>query len=78
MKNKEYSKWVKLLIIVLGIVGSVLSWFGLLGSATIDEIWKVCGFAYAISLGVMDFNISKDNWSEKKTESKKEVCEVEK
>lgn len=78
MKNKEYSKWLKLLIIVLGMIGSVLSWFGLLGNATIDEIWKVCGCAYAISLGVMDFNISKDNWSEKKVEKKEEVCEVEK
>lgn len=78
MKNKEYSKWVKLFIILLGFVLSVLSWFGLLGTATIDEIWKVCTFAYAISLGVMDFNISKDNWSEKKGEKKEEACEVEK
>lgn len=81
MKNKEYSKWVKLFIILLGIAGSVLVWFGRLGSATVDEVWKACGLAYAISLGVMDFNISKDNWTEKKAEKNEEneeACEVEK
>lgn len=66
MRNKDYSKWVKLAIVVLAVVASVLKWFGIMGNATIAEIWQVAGFAYAISLGTMDFNIIKDNWTEKK------------
>ena len=66
MKNKDYSKWVKLAIVVLAVVASVLKWFGIMGNATIAEIWQVAGFAYAIALGTMDFNIIKDNWTEKK------------
>lgn len=61
MKNKDYSKWLKLLIVVLAVTASVLKWFGVLGSATITEIWEVAGFAYGISLGTMDFNIIADN-----------------
>ena len=68
MKNKDYSKWLKLLIVVLAVVASVLKWLGFMGSATIGEIWQVAGFAYAISLGTMDFNICKDNWVENKNE----------
>lgn len=63
MKNKDYSKWLKLLIVILAVVASVLKWLGFMGSATIPEIWQVAGFAYAISLGTMDFNICKDSWS---------------
>ena len=31
-----------------------------------EEIRQVAGFAYAIALGTMDFNIIKDNWTENK------------
>jgi len=68
MKNKDYSKWLKLAIVVLAVVASVLKWFGVMGDATIGEIWEVAGFAYGISLGTMDFNICKDNWSKKDDE----------
>lgn len=68
MKNKNYSKWLKLLIVILAVVASVLKWFGIMGNATISEIWEVAGFAYAISLGTMDLNIVKDSWTEKKEE----------
>lgn len=66
MKNKEYSKWLKLIIVILAGIASVLKWVGLLKYATISEIWQVAGFAYAISLGTMDLNITKDSWTEKK------------
>ena len=65
MKNKDYSKWLKLIIAVLAVIASVLKWFGIMGNASIDEIWQVAGFAYAISLGTMDLNIIKDSWTEK-------------
>ena len=68
MKNKDYSKWLKLIIVVFAVIASILKWFGIMGSATIAEIWQVAGFAYAISLGTMDFNICKDNWVENKNE----------
>lgn len=64
MKNKDYSKWLKLLIVILAVVASVLKWFGIMGNATIGEIWQVAGFAYAISLGTMDLNIVADNFKE--------------
>ena len=63
VKNKDYSKWLKLAIVVFAVVASVLKWFDLMGNATIAEIWQVAGFAYGISLGTMDFNICKDSWS---------------
>ena len=65
MKNKDYSKWLKLLIVVLAVVASVLKWFGVMGNASISEIWQVAGFAYAISLGTMDLNICRDVWVNK-------------
>jgi len=68
MKNKDYSKWLKLIIVVFAVVASVLKWLGFMGSATITEIWQVAGFAYAISLGTMDFNICKDNFRENKND----------
>lgn len=64
MKNKDYSKWLKLGIVILAVVASVLKWFGILGSATITEIWQVAAMAYAISLGTMDFNIMADTIKE--------------
>lgn len=66
MKNKDYSKWLKLLIVVLCVIASVLKWFNILGSATITEIWQVGAMAYAVSLGTMDLNIILDNFREKK------------
>lgn len=68
MKNKDYSKWLKLLIVVLCTVASVLKWFGILGDATITEIWQVGAMAYAVSLGTMDLNIILDNFREKKND----------
>lgn len=65
MKNKDYSKWVKLALVLLALAASVLKWLGLMGNATIGEIWQVAGFAYAICLGTMDLNIVKDSWSKK-------------
>lgn len=76
IKNKDYSKWIKLALIILGISFSVMKWFGIMGNATIDEIWKVIGFAYGVGLGTMDINIVRDSWTEKK--EKAEACEVEK
>lgn len=35
MKNKEYSKWLKLLIVILTVVASVLKWFGIMGNASV-------------------------------------------
>ena len=65
MKNKDYSKWLKLLIVVLAVVASVLKWFGILGNASISEIWQVSGVSCAISLSTMDFNIIADGFREK-------------
>ena len=76
MKNKAYSKWLKLLIVVLAIVASVLKWFGVMGNASISEIWQVAGFAYAISLGTMDFNICRDVWVNKNNLDNKEADEL--
>jgi hypothetical protein len=71
MKNKDYSKLLKLLIVVLAVVASVMKWYGILGNATITEIWQVAAMAYAVSLGTMDFNICVDNWKEQKDGSAK-------
>lgn len=76
MKNKAYSKWLKLLIVVLAIVASVLKWFGVMGNASIAEIWQVAGFAYAISLGTMDLNICRDVWVNKNNLDNKEADEL--
>lgn len=76
MKNKDYSKWLKLLIVVLAVIASVLKWFGVLGNAGISEIWQVAGFAYAISLGTMDLNICRDVWVNKNNLDNKEEDEL--
>lgn len=76
MKNKAYSKWLKLLIVVLAIVASVLKWFGVMGNASVSEIWQVAGFAYAISLGTMDLNICRDVWVNKNNLDNKEEDEL--
>ena len=70
MKNKDYSKWIKFGLVVLGIGLSVLKWFGIMGNATISEIWEVVAFAYGVGLGTMDFNIIVDNLKEKISEEK--------
>lgn len=75
MKTKEYSKNGKLVLIVLGLGLSVLCWFGLLGSATIDDIWKVIGLAYGVGFGFIDLNITKDSWTEKKAASDAEEAQ---
>ncbi len=72
MKNKDYSKWLKLIIVILAVFASVLKWTGILAGASINEIWQVAGFAYAISLGTMDFNICKDSWTDKPAASSSE------
>ena len=76
MKNKNYSKWLKLLIVVLAVIASVLKWFGVMGNAGIAEIWQVAGFAYAISLGTMDLNICRDVWVNKNNLDNKEEDEL--
>lgn len=76
MKNKDYSKWLKLLIVVLAIAASVLKWFGIMGNASIAEIWQVAGFAYAISLGTMDLNICRDAWVNKNNLDNTEADEL--
>ena len=68
MKNKDYSKWLKLLIVTLCMVASVLKWLGFMGNATITEIWQVGAMAYALSLGTMDLNIVLDNFRENKND----------
>lgn len=65
MKNKDYSKIIKLLLVLLGFLLSLLKWFSLLPSATISEIWQVIAMAYAVGLGTMDFNIIVDTWKGK-------------
>ena len=70
MKNKDYSKWIKFGLVVLGIGLSVLKGFGIMGNATISEIWEVVAFAYGVGLGTMDFNIIIDNLKEKISEEK--------
>lgn len=66
MKNKDFSKWIKFALIILGIGLSVLKWLGIMGNATIAEIWQMIAFAYGIGLGTMDLNIIVDNLMEKK------------
>lgn len=66
MKNKDYSKWLKLLIVIFCTTASILKWFDVLGNATIAEIWQVGAMAYAVSLGTMDLNIIIDGIREKK------------
>lgn len=68
IKNKDYSKWLKLLIVILCTFASVLKWFGILGAATITEIWQVGAMAYAVSLGTMDLNIIIDTFKERKND----------
>lgn len=66
MKNKDYSKWLKLVIVLLAAVATVLKWRGVLPEATVNEIWLSASFAYGISLGTMDFNIIRDGFTESK------------
>lgn len=68
MKNKDYSKWIKLALVIGGVIGSILKWCGIMGNATIGEIWEVVAFAYGICLGTMDLNILVDNLRESRKE----------
>ncbi len=70
MKNKDYSKWLKLILVIIGFILSVLKWVNIIPNASISEIWQVIGFAYAISLGTMDLNICRDSWTGNKPEEK--------
>lgn len=65
MKNKNYSRSVKLLLVIGGVIASVLKWFDIMGNASITEIWQVVAFAYGVGLGTMDLNIVVDNWKGK-------------
>lgn len=66
MKVKNISMLVKIVLVILGFGLSVLKWCGILPNADFNEIWKACAFAYGISMGSVDFNITRDNWVEKK------------
>ena len=69
MKVKNISMLVKIVLVILGFGLSVLKWCGILSNADFNEIWKACAFAYGISMGSVDFNITRDNWVEKKEQS---------
>lgn len=62
MKNKDYSKYGKLLIVALATAACILKWCGILSQATVTEIWQTAYLAYGLSLGTMDFNIIVDSW----------------
>ena len=66
MKVKQISMLVKIVLVVAGFGLSVLKWCNILPNADFGEIWKACTFAYGISMGDIDFNITRDNWIEKK------------
>lgn len=66
MKVKSISLLVKIILVVLGFAFSILKWCDILPNADFNEIWKACAFAYGISMGDIDFNITRDNWVEKK------------
>lgn len=70
MKVKTISLLVKIILVVLGFTFSILKWCDILPNADFNEIWKACAFAYGISMGDIDFNITRDNWVEKKEQSK--------
>lgn len=69
MKVKNISMLVKIVLVVLGFAFSILKWCGILLNADFNEIWKACAFAYGISMGSVDFNITRDNWVEKKEQA---------
>ena len=62
MKNKDYSKYGKLLIVLLATAACVMKWCGLLCNATVTEIWQTAYLAYGLSLGTIDWNIIVDSW----------------
>ena len=70
MKVKNFSLLAKVIIVIIGFGLSVLKWLGILPNATIGEIWTVCGSAYGILLGTVDFNICRDNEVENKIDLK--------
>ena len=68
MKVKDKSFLGKMILIFLGLVLCILHWCNILPDADIKEIWYSIAFAYGVGLGTVDFNIIKDNWTEKKDE----------
>lgn len=66
MKIKTISMLLKIALVIAGFALSVLKWCGILPEGDVGEIWKACAFAYAISMGTVDFNICRDNWVEPK------------
>ena len=75
MKVKNFSLVAKVIIVVIGFGLSVLKWLNILPNATIGEIWTVCGSAYGILLGTVDFNICRDNEVENKMDLNKDAEE---
>lgn len=71
MANKTYSKLGKLIIAATAFSLCILKWTNILPNASISEIWTSAGWCYGILLGTMDFNICKDNWTEKKIEEER-------
>lgn len=61
MTVKHYSQLFKLVLVLLGLTGSVLKWTGIFSNATINEIWVAMSFAYGIGCGTIDFNITADS-----------------
>jgi len=62
MKVKVYSQLFKLVLVLLGLTGSVMKWTGIFSNATINEIWVALSFAYGIGLGTIDLNITRDSF----------------
>lgn len=61
MKNKDYSKWLKFVLVLIAFSLCVLKWLNILPDASIFEIWTSATAAYGIALGTMDFNIITDS-----------------
>lgn len=66
MKMKTKSFIGKVVLITLGMGLTILFFTGHLPNATVGDIWESIGLAYGIGFGFIDFNISRDNWVEKK------------
>lgn len=62
MTVKHYSQLFKLVLVLLGLTGSVMKWTGIFSNATINEIWVALSFAYGIGLGTIDLNITRDSF----------------
>lgn len=65
LKNKDWSKFGKLVIVTVAYGMCVAKWMGKLPSATVTEIWQCAAWTYGILLGTMDFNIIVDTFKGK-------------